>query len=416
MEFALSLVSDEQRQLQAAVERLCRGALGELERQVGETDIVHPGIVASLSEAGLPDWAVPGSYGTGRHSLRAPETMSLASFCLIRETLARLCPNAELLFTMQGLGAGPISFFGTEDQRRRYLPGVAGGERVAAFALTEPDAGSDVASLSTTAERDGDSYLLNGRKTFISMAPDANLYTVFAKTAPAAGKNGLSCFVVEKGTPGFDAGERLPLMAAHPIGAPVFTNCRVPAANRIGEENAGFAIAMGTLDFFRTTVGAGAVGRAQRALDEALGYARRRRAFGRSIAEFQAVQMKVAAMATDVAAARLLVYRAALTRDRGKSPITLESSQAKLFATEAAQRVIDAAVQIHGGVGVLKGVEVERLYREIRALRIYEGTSEIQHLVIAQQLFLTNVLHARPWGTAGGLGQVTPHDRSNSRA
>ncbi len=391
MEFVLSLVSDEQRQLQSAVETLCRGPLGELERQVGETDIVHPGIVASLSETGLLDWAVPGSYGTGRHPLPAPKAMSLTSFCLIRETLARLCPNAELIFTMQGLGSGPISFFGTEDQRRRYLPTVASGERIAAFALTEPDAGSDVASLSMTAERDGDSYILNGRKTFISMAPDADLYTVFAKTTPLAGRSGLSCFIVEKGTPGFDPGPRLPLMAAHPIGAPVFTDCRVPAANRIGDENAGFKIAMGTLDFFRTTVGAGAVGRAQRALDEALHYAQKRRAFGEPIAGFQAVQMKLAAMATDIAAARLLVCRAALTRDRGaKSRVTLESAQAKLFATEAAQRVIDAAVQIHGGVGVLKGVEVERLYREIRALRIYEGTSEIQHLVIAQQLFLTD--------------------------
>jgi acyl-CoA dehydrogenase len=387
MDFALSLVSEEQRQLQSAVERLCLGPLGERERQVGETDVVDRGIVASVSAAGLLDWTVPGSYGTGRHPLRAPDAMSLTSFCLIRETLARFCPNAELVVTMQGLGSGPISFFGTEDQRRRYLPGVAAGARLAAFALTEPDAGSDVAGLGMTAERDGDSYVLNGRKTFISMAPDADLYTVFAKTAPAAGKRGLSCFIVEKGMPGFDPGRRLPLMAAHPIGAPVFTNCRVPAANRVGDENAGFAIAMGTLDFFRTTVGAGAVGRAQRALDEALRYARERRAFGESIARFQAVQMKLAAMATDIAAARLLVYRAALTRDRGAAPrVTLESAQAKLFATEAAQRVIDAAVQIHGGAGVLKGVEVERLYREIRALRIYEGTSEIQHLVIAQHL------------------------------
>ena len=387
MEFALSLVSDEQRQLQEAVERLCRGPLGELERQVGETDTVHPGIVASLSESGLLDWAVPGSYATSRHALRAPAAMSLTSFCLIRETLARFCAHAELVFTMQGLGAGPISFFGTGEQQRRYLPGVAAGVRVAAFALTEPDTGSDVAGLQMRAERDGDSYILNGRKTFISMAPDADLYAVFARTAREAGRNGLSCFIVEKGMPGFDPGERLPLMAAHPIGAPVFTNCRVPVANRIGDESAGFAIAMGTLDFFRTTVGAGAVGRAQRALDESLRYARQRRAFGKSIAEFQAVQMKLAGMATDIAAARLLVYRAALTRDRGtRSRVTLEASQAKLFATEAAQRVIDSAVQIHGGVGVLRGMEVERLYRDIRALRIYEGTSEIQHLVIAQQL------------------------------
>jgi alkylation response protein AidB-like acyl-CoA dehydrogenase len=291
------------------------------------------------------------------------------------------------VLAVQGLGAGPISFFGTDEQRGRYLPDVASGARVAAFALTEPDVGSDVAALTVTAERDGDSYILNGRKKFISMAPDADLYTVFAKTAPEAGKNGISCFIVEKGMPGFDPGERLPLMAAHPIGAPVFTDCRVPAANRVGDENAGFKVAMGTLDFFRTTVGAGAVGRAQRALDESLAYAQRRRAFGDSIAQFQAMQMKLASMSTDLEAARLLVYRAALTRDRGTRPrVTLEASQAKLFATEAAQRVIDAAVQIHGGAGVQKGSVVEHLYREVRALRIYEGTSEIQQLVIARQL------------------------------
>jgi acyl-CoA dehydrogenase len=392
MEFALSLVSDEQRELQSAVERLCRGPLGALEREAGETAVVDRTIVASLSGAGLLDWALPGAYGTGRHALRAPDAMSLTSFCLVRETLARFCPHAELVFTMQGLGSGPISFFGTEDQRRRYLPAVAGGTRIAAFALTEPDAGSDVAGLSMTAERDGDSYILNGRKTFISMAPDADLYAVFAKTAPGAGSDGISCFIVEKGTAGFDPGERLAVMAAHPIGAPVFTNCRVPAVNRVGDENAGFRIAMGTLDFFRTTVGAGAVGLAQRALDEALRHAQQRRAFGRAIAGFQAVQMKLASMATDLQAARLLVYRAALTRDRGTRPrVTLESAQAKLFATEAAQRVIDAAVQIHGGIGVVKGVEVERLYRQIRAMRIYEGTSEIQHLVIAQQLLASPI-------------------------
>jgi acyl-CoA dehydrogenase len=219
------------------------------------------------------------------------------------------------------------------------------------------------------------------------MAPDADLYTVFAKTDPSAGNRGISCFIVERGTPGFDTGRRLPLLAPHPIGEPVFTGCRVPIANRIGDENAGFKVAMGSLDFFRTTVGACAVGFAQRALDESLDYARQRQAFGKRLAEFQIIQTKLAAMSTELEAARLLVYRAAMTRDGGKKPrVTLESSQAKLFATEAAQRIIDQAVQIHGGYGVMKGYEVERLYREIRALRIYEGTSEIQHLVIASQL------------------------------
>jgi acyl-CoA dehydrogenase len=387
MDFILSLVTDAQRRLYAQVESECRGALGALDRAAGETDHVDRGILRALADLGLLDWTVPGPYGTGRANPPAPTSMSLVAYCLVREAMARHCPNAELIFTMQGLGSGPISFFGTDEQRQRYLPRVASGELVAAFALTEPHTGSDAAALSVTAVRDGDDYVLNGTKTFISMAPDADLYTVFAKTDMAAGNRGISCFIVEKGMPGFDPGKRLALVAAHPIGEPVFTDCRVPAGNRVGDENAGFKVAMGSLDFFRTTVGAGAVGFAQRALDESLHYARQRHAFGKPIAEFQAIQTKLAAMATELAAARLLVYRAALTRDSGRKPrVTLESAQAKLYATEAAQRIIDQAVQVHGGYGVMKGYEVERLYREIRALRIYEGTSEIQHLVIASQL------------------------------
>jgi acyl-CoA dehydrogenase len=387
MEFIRTLIDDDQRALQARVEGLCRGRLGELDRAAGETTTVDRGIVAALADEGLLDFAVPGGDGQGHAPIRSRRSMSLVSFCLVRETLARSCPHAELVFTMQGLGAGPISFFGSDGQRRRFLPLVARGTLVAAFALTEPQAGSDVAALTTSAARDGDHYVLDGRKTLISMAPDADLYTVFAKTNPSAGHKGISCFVVEKGTPGFDPGRRLDLIAPHPIGEPVFSGCRVPAECLVGEENAGFRVAMGTLDFFRTSVGAGAVGMAQRALDEALAYARRREALGRPIADQQIIRAKLAAMATDLAAARLLVYRAALTRDRGgEARVTLESAQAKLFATEAAQRIIDAAVQIHGGAGVTKGSDVERLYRAIRALRIYEGTSEIQHLVIASQL------------------------------
>jgi acyl-CoA dehydrogenase len=387
MDFILTLVDAAQRDVQAYAESLCRGRLGEIERATGETNTVSREIVACLADAGLLDWTVPGEYGTGRGPFRAPAEMSLVSFCLIRETLARHCPNAELIFTMQGLGAGPISFSGSDPQRRLYLPRVAAGELVAAFALTEPQTGSDVASLELRAERHGDEYVLDGRKTLISMAPDADLYTVFARTNPGAGSRGISAFIVEKGSAGFDPGRRLDLLAPHPIGEPVFSGCRVPASRLIGEEHAGFKVAMATLDFFRTTVGACAVGFAQRALDESLVYCRERRAFGKPIAEYQAVQMKLAAMATELAASRALVYRAALMRDRKVKPrVTLESSQAKLFATEAAQRIIDQAVQIHGGNGVVKGFEVERLYREIRALRIYEGTSEIQHLVIARQL------------------------------
>jgi acyl-CoA dehydrogenase len=387
MEFVLSLVSEAQRVLQHQADALCGGALADLERDAGETDSVHRPIVDCLATSGLLDWTIPGNYGTRRGASTAPAEMSLVSFCLIRETLARRCPNAELIFTMQGLGAGPISFFGSGEQRQRWLPAVAAGERVMAFALTEPHTGSDPAALTTSASRDGDGYVLNGTKTLISMAPDADTYCLFAKTDPAAGSRGISCFVVEKGTPGFDPGRRLPMLAPHPIGEPVLRDCRVPAANRIGNENEGFAIAMASLDFFRPTVGAAAVGLAQRALDESLSYAAARQAFGKPIAAHQAVQLKLAAMATELEAARLLVYRAALMRDgRVKPRLTLESAQAKLFATEAAQRVIDHAVQIHGGAGVTKGVAVERLYRAVRALRIYEGTSEVQHLVIAKQL------------------------------
>jgi acyl-CoA dehydrogenase len=387
MDFILSLVSDAQRELHRHVERLCRGTLGALDRQVGETNVVSREIVGALADAGLLDWTVPGAYGTGRGPVAAPAEMSLVSFCLVRETLARFCPNAELVFTMQGLGAGPISFFGTDAQRRHYLPRVASGELVTAFALTEPHTGSDVAALELKADRTSDSYVLNGRKTLISMAPDADLYTVFAKSDPSAGNKGITALVVEKGADGFDPGRRLDLMAAHPIGEPTFTNCPVPVGNRLGEEHGGFRVAMATLDFFRATVGACAVGFAQRALDESIAYSRTRTAFGRPIADYQAIQMKIAQMATELAAARALVYRAAMTHDSKRKPrVTLESSQAKLFATEAAQRIIDAAVQIHGGNGVVKGFAVERLYREIRALRIYEGTSEIQQLVIARQL------------------------------
>lgn len=387
MDFILSLLEPEQRQLREETAALCHGELGALDDEVGEANIVSRPLVACLAGSGLLDWAVPGLYGTLKGALRAPAAMSLSSFCLVRETLARFCPTAELIFTMQGLGAGPISFSGTDEQRRHYLPRIASGELVAAFALTEPEAGTDVAALATTARRDGDCYVLDGRKTFISMAPDADLYTVFAKTDPSAGNKGITAFIVEKGTAGFNPGPRMDMLAPHPIGEPSFEACRVPVANRIGDENAGFRVAMATLDFFRTTVGAGAVGFAERALDEAIAYAKRRRMFGKPIAEFQAIQLKLAAMSTELEAARLLVYRAALTRDRGlKTRLTLESSQAKLFATEAAQRIIDQAVQIHGGAGVTRGSAVERLYRTIRALRIYEGTSEIQHLIIASQL------------------------------
>ena len=380
MEFLLSLLTEEQRMLRDTVIKVCQGKLKDLEEQAGETNVVDRSILRFLADQGLLGLTVPGKYGTG------PERMSLVSFCLVREELARTCLNAELIFTMQGLGAGPIVMAGNKEQKGKYLPPVASGDSVITFALTEPSGGSDAAAILTRAERRGDEYILNGSKTFISMAPDADVYSVFAKTDPAKGVKGISAFIVEKGFDGFAPGERLDLVAAHPIGSLYFEDCRVPAANRLGEEGAGFKVAMQTLDFFRTTVGACAVGFAQAAFEDALKYSKEREAFGNSLSNFQMTQEKLADMATKISAARLLVFQSAFLKDRGRPRITKESAMAKLYATEMAQEVIDQAVQIHGGYGVSKGYPVERLYREIRMLRIYEGASEIQRIIIANQL------------------------------
>jgi len=380
MEFILSLLTDEQRMLRETVLGLCQGPLKELDDKVGETNVVNREILKFLADQGLLGLVVPGAYGPG------PATMSLVSFCLVREELARTCPNAELIFTMQGLGAGPIVVAGTEAQKEKYLPKVASGETINTFALTEPSGGSDAAAIITRAVKKGDTYVLNGSKTFISMAPDADVYTVFAKTDPDKGTRGISCFIVEKGFPGFQPGERLDLVAPHPIGSLYFDDCEVPAENLVGAEGEGFKVAMQTLDFFRPTVAVCAVGMAQAAMDEAVAYAKQREAFGQKISEFQMIQAKLAAMAVKISAARLLIYQAAFLKDGGKPRISKEAAMAKLYATEIAQEVIDQAVQIHGGYGVCKGYLVEKLYREIRALRIYEGTSEIQHIVIASQL------------------------------
>jgi len=380
MEFVLSLISEEQKMLRDTVVKLCQGKLKELEEKAGETNVANREILGFLAKQGLLGLAVPGKYGTG------PEKMSLVSFCLVREELARTCPNAELIFTMQGLGSGPIVTAGTDEQKQKYLPPVATGKTLITFALTEPSGGTDAASILSRAERQGDHYVLKGSKTFISMAPDADVYSVFAKTDPTKGSKGITAFIVEKGFPGFVPGERLDLVVAHPIGSIYFEDCLVPAANRLGEEGQGFKVAMQTLDFFRTTVGACAVGFAQAAFDEALSYAKKRVAFGQPIVRFQLIQAKLAEMAMKISAARLLVFQSAFLKDSGKKSITKESSMAKLYATEVAQQVIDQAVQIFGGYGVCKGYLVEKLYREIRSMRIYEGTSEIQHLVIANQL------------------------------
>jgi acyl-CoA dehydrogenase len=302
------------------------------------------------------------------------------TLALSREILARHDGLADFCFAMQGLGTGPISLYGNERQREKYLPPVMHGARIAAFALSEPQAGSDVGAIATTVTRAGDEYVLNGTKTWISNGGLADHYVVFARNEDT---KRLSAFIVDSGAAGLEIAERIPVIAPHPLATLKFRDCRVPASALLGAEGEGFKIAMATLDVFRTTVGAAALGLARRALDEALARVREREAFGKKLAEFQLTQARIADMALEIDAAALLVYRAGWVKDVKNLRITREAAMAKLHATEAAQRVIDAAVQLFGGLGVVSGMPVERLYREIRALRIYEGTSEIQKLVIA---------------------------------
>jgi acyl-CoA dehydrogenase len=310
----------------------------------------------------------------------------LRACCLVREALAAASPLADAVFALQALGTLPIVLAGSEDLKHRWLPGVLAGTAMAAFAMTEPEAGSDVGAIATTAQRDGSEYILNGKKTLISNAGIADFYVVFASTDPSAGNKGLSAFVVPAETPGFRFVRALTLSAPHPLGDIAFDNARVPADCRLGSEGDGFRLGLSTLDRLRPTVGAAACGMAERALAESLRHAGTRRQFGAPLAANQLIQEKLARMATDLTAARLLVYRAAWEKDHGTERITLEAAMAKSFATEAAQRIVDDAVQILGGRGVLAAHPVDRLYRSVRSLRIYEGTTEIQQLVIAGQL------------------------------
>ncbi|MFT5484727.1 MAG: acyl-CoA dehydrogenase [Halieaceae bacterium] len=337
------------------------------------------GIVRALGRAGITTYAVPASGGG------ALKKLDVRSLCLIRETLARHHALADFAFAMQGLGSGPISLFGNEDQQQRFLPAVAAGEKLAAFALSEPEAGSDVAAMDMTAIEDGDSYILNGEKTWISNGGIADFYTVFARTGEAPGAKGISCFIVEADTAGFAVEERIELVSPHPLARLSFTECRVPKANLIGMGGRGFGIAMATLDVFRSTVAAAALGMARRALDETLSHVTSRKLFGGTLSDLQLVQGKLSDMAVAVDSSALLVYRAAWTKDCIADRVTREAAMAKLHATESAQLVIDAAVQLHGGKGVTKGNIVESLYRDIRSLRIYEGASEVQQTIIARQ-------------------------------
>jgi acyl-CoA dehydrogenase len=350
----------------------------EIEPHAGAEDDVDglaKYFVSILAQAGLLKYAV------------AAQQVEVRSLCLIREALAYSSALADLAFVMQGLGTYAIAKAAPDHVRDFWLSRALDGKAIAAFALTEPEAGSDVAAIQTTARRDGETYVIDGRKRFISNAGIADFYTVFARTGTRAdGRAELSAFVVGSKMQGFSVVERTPLIAPHPIGEIAFEGCRVPAEDMVGKEGDGFVLAMETLDTFRASVGAAACGMARRALDEAVCYASGRKQFGRPIAEHQLVQEKLADMVTELDAARLLVYRAAYLKDTSNRRVTREASEAKLFATEAANRIIDSAVQLHGGVGLVRGNIVEQLYRDVRALRIYEGTSEIQKLIIANQL------------------------------
>jgi acyl-CoA dehydrogenase len=363
---------ERHRVLAAALDDWCRSYL-TVDR--GDVDAACRDLVGKLGRDG---WLTHSAVDPA-----APGALDVRTLCLIRETLARHDGLADFAFAMQGLGAGAISLFGNAEQRQ-WLKRTRAGTAIAAFALSEAQSGSDVANLAMTAARDGDHYILDGEKTWISNGGIADLYVVFTRTGEGPGAKGISAFVVPADVPGFSIVERIAVIAPHPLARIRFDNARIPAAAMIGAPGEGFRIAMATLDVFRTTVGAAALGFARRALDEAIARARGRKLFGAPLSDLQMVQAQIADMAVDVDAAALLVYRAAWTKDMGAPRVTREAAMAKLFATEHAQAVIDKAVQIHGGDGVRSGHVVERLYREIRALRIYEGASEVQKVIIAR--------------------------------
>ena len=337
--------------------------------------------VKALGEAGVLKAVVPAEHGGLHHRL------DVRTLCLAREILAFRDGLCDFAFAIEGLGTGSISLFGSPALKARYLPPVRDGRAIAAFALSEPEAGSDVAALAATAKADGASHVrIDGIKTWISNGGIADHYVVFARSGEAAGAKGLSAFVVDADTPGLSVAERIEIIAPHPLATLRFDGVRVPLGNRLGAPGDGFKVAMATLDVFRSTVGAAALGFARRALHETVERAASRKLFGAPLAELQMTQAAIADSASEVDASALLVYRAAWTKDQGAARITREAATAKMFATEAAQRVIDRAMQLHGGFGVTKGVKVEELYREIRALRIYEGATEVQKVVIAREL------------------------------
>ena len=373
--------TDEHARLAAGVSDFAAREVEPLaSEEIEDADAHFRALLSLLAQADLLDYAVARGDGT---------PLDARSLCLVRESLAYHSPVADLAFVMQGLGTYAAALAAPEHVRDFWLARARSGRSIAAFALTEPEAGSDVSNVQTAAAREGDSYVITGRKCFISNAGLADFYTVFARTGTRAdGRAELSAFIVGARMPGFRVRARTPLSADHPIGEIEFDGVRVPAEDRVGEEGQGFRLAMQTMDMFRASVGAAACGMARRALDEAVSHAKARRQFGVTLAMHQLVQEKLAVMQTELDAARLLVYRAAHLRDTrpGDPRLTRLASEAKLYATESAQRVVDEAVQIHGGYGLVYGHPVERLYRDVRALRIYEGTSEIQKLVIAREM------------------------------
>jgi acyl-CoA dehydrogenase len=367
---------DSHRALAEELERWCEAELTD--DHPADVDSACRTLVRKLGDGGWLRYCVPSSDG-GIH-----DRLDVRSLALIRETLARHSGLADFAFAMQGLGSGTISLFGSDAQKEAYLPAVARGDKIAAFALTEPDSGSDVANIATTAEAVSDGFVLDGAKTFISNGGIADYYVVFARTGEAVGAKGLSAFLVDRSTPGLDDGERIEVIAPHPLATLRFDDMRLPADALLGERGKGFAQAMATLDVFRTTVGAAALGFARRALDEATKRALTRRLGTGTLADNAITQSKLAEMVLDVETSALLIYRAAWLRDVRGQRNSREAALAKLHATDSAQSVIDKAVQLFGGLGVTSGVPVERLYREIRALRIYEGASEVQKIVIAR--------------------------------
>ncbi len=371
---------DHHRALAASIDAWAAEHLARVAHDRASVDDTCRTLVRALGAAGWLRYGVGGT-AYGGHG----DTIDTRAVCLLRETLAKHAGLADFALAMQGLGSGAISLAGTDEQKRRYLPRVANGTALAAFALSEPDAGSDVGAMALAARDDGDAYVLDGEKTWISNGGIADFYVVFARTGEAPGSRGITAFVVDADTPGLTIAERIDVIAPHPLARLKFDGARVPKRQMLGAPAEGFKIAMRTLDIFRTSVAAASLGFARRALAEALARASSRRMFGQTLGDFQLTQAKLAQMALTIDSSALLVYRAAWLRDQGKS-VTREAAMAKWHASEGAQQVIDAAVQIWGGKGVQSGVAVETLYREIRALRIYEGATEVQQLIVGRDL------------------------------